>query len=53
MEALLERCSTARSFLMLMANGFGRLEIDPLRIIARAYATFDPRPTEEDILEHG
>jgi hypothetical protein len=34
---------------MLVANGYGRIEIDPLRIIARAYATFNPRPTEEDV----
>jgi hypothetical protein len=37
-------------YLMLCSNGYGRLEIDPLRILARAYATFNPRPTEQDIL---
>jgi hypothetical protein len=48
------RCSNAARlhapYLMLVANGYGRIEIDPLRIVARAYATFNPRPTEEDVL---
>lgn len=48
------RCSSQARlnapYLMLAANGYGRLEIDPLRIIAKAYATFNPRPTEKEIL---
>lgn len=48
------KCSNAARlnapYLLLAANGYGRLEIDAVRIIARAYASFDPRPTEGEIL---
>ena len=37
-------------FLLLASNGYARLEVDPVRIVARAYASFDPRPAAEDIL---
>ena len=50
----LRRCSNAAQLhwprLFLASDGFARLEINYARIIGRAYATFNPIPTEEELL---
>lgn len=50
----LRRCSNAAQLhwprLFLASDGFARLEINYARIIGRAYATFNPIPTEDELL---
>jgi hypothetical protein len=48
------KCSNAARlhapYLLLASNGYGRLELDPARIVGRAFLTFSPRPSEDVIL---
>jgi hypothetical protein len=50
----LRRCSNAAQLhwprLFLASDGFARLEINYPRIVGRAYATFNPIPTEQELL---
>lgn len=52
----LRRCSNAARlhwpYLFLASNGFGRLEIDYHRIVATAFASFRPIPTEQELMGH-
>jgi hypothetical protein len=49
----LRRCSNAAQLhwprLFLASDGFGRLELNYHKIVARAYATFDPVPSEHEL----
>lgn len=50
----LRHCSNAAQLhwprLFLASDGFGRLELNYHKIVARAYATFNPVPSEQEIL---
>lgn len=37
-------------YLFQASNGYGRIELDPLRIIARAFHSFRPQPSQEELI---
>jgi hypothetical protein len=39
-------------YFFLASNGFGRLEINYHRIVAKAFSTFDPIPQESELMKH-